>query len=238
MSRVAKGGGDDDGLVQRFQLLVWPDQSGTWSNVDRSPDLAARQEAYAVYERLDAIDPNAIQAQFPDGEDGLPYLRFAPEAQEIFNEWRTALEARLRDGELPPMLEGHLAKFRSLVPSLALLIHLCDVGTGPVGEDSLIRACAWGEYLESHARRVYAPALAPDLVAARALADRIQSGRLGAEFAVRDVQQKGWSGLGDKETIRGGLEVLEDLCWLRVAREKTAGRPKTRCFVNPYVWKE
>jgi hypothetical protein len=38
-----EGGVSDDGLIQRFQLLVWPDVSTAWKNVDRWPDSAAKQ---------------------------------------------------------------------------------------------------------------------------------------------------------------------------------------------------
>jgi putative DNA primase/helicase len=179
MARVAQGGGDDDGLVQRFQLVVWPDTEGTWKDVDTHPDTAAQQRAYTVFEQLDRIDPVAVGAG-PAGTEGEPpFLRFAPEAHELFLDWRTELEHRLRSGEEPALLESHLAKYRSLVPSLALLIHLADVGAGPIGEHALHQACAWSEYLESHARRVYVPALSPVGAAARALADRIMQGDLG-----------------------------------------------------------
>lgn len=166
LSRAARGGGDDDGLVQRFQVAVWPDLPGEWRDVDTLPDTHARQRAVAVFERLDCIDPATVGAEIPP-EGGLPFLRFTPTAQEMFIEWRAGLERRLRSDDLPSLLEGHLAKYRSLIPTLALLIHLADVGYGPVGEDALVRACAWGEYLESHALRLYAPALSPAGAAAQ-----------------------------------------------------------------------
>jgi putative DNA primase/helicase len=136
------------------------------------------------------------------------------------------------------MVVAHLGKYRSLIPSLALLIHLADVGTGPVGKDSLLRACEWGEYLESHAGRIYAPALSPDIVAARALGDHIQRGDLGRSFAARDVYRKGWSGLTDQETLLSALSVLEDLDWVVSVKERTGGRTKTRWDLNPHLLEE
>ena len=41
--------------------------------------------------------------------------------------WR---REKLRGGMETPMMEAHLAKFRSLMPSLALLFHLVDVAAG------------------------------------------------------------------------------------------------------------
>src|SRR5262249_25157160 len=65
------------------------------------------------------------------------------------------LERRLRSDELSPALEGHVAKYRKLVPALALIDHLVEGGAGDVGKESLLRALAMAEYLETHARRVY-----------------------------------------------------------------------------------
>jgi putative DNA primase/helicase len=39
------GGDGDDGLMQRFGLIVWPDHGSEWRNVDRWPDTAARTAA-------------------------------------------------------------------------------------------------------------------------------------------------------------------------------------------------
>jgi hypothetical protein len=240
MARVAKGGGDDDGLVQRFQLVVWPDTGKKWKNVDTPPDSAARKRAHEVFERLDRIDPAAAEADLSEVEEAPPFLRFSPEAQKLFNEWRGELEDRLRSGEEHPLMESHLAKYRSLVPSLALLIHLADVWKGLVGEDALRRACAWGEYLESHARRVYTPALSPAAGAAHALADHIRRGDLEKEFTLREVQRRQWRGLTERVEVVGGLELLEALDWVRVAEEPTGptgGRPTQRYIVNPHLLK-
>jgi hypothetical protein len=37
MRAAISGGAGDDGMVQRFSLLVWPDQSPSWENTDRYP---------------------------------------------------------------------------------------------------------------------------------------------------------------------------------------------------------
>ena len=233
LRRIVRGGADDDGLLQRFQLAVWPDVTTEWVNHDRTPNLQAREDAYAVLERLDNIAPATISAKQEDGD--LPYLRFAPDAQKLFVEWRTELEHRIRQDDNPPLIEAHLAKYRSLVPTLALLIHLADVGHGPVGEMALRRACAWAEYLESHARRIYAPALLPASAAAHALAGRLRKRSLESGFTLRNVYMKGWHGLTEREEVQEAVELLEDLGWLRGTPEKTGGRPTIRYAVNPHI---
>ena len=64
-------------------------------------------------------------------------------------------ERRLRAADLSPALELHLAKYRKLVPTLALINHLVDEDSGPIGEAAIVRALAFSQYLETHARRAY-----------------------------------------------------------------------------------
>lgn len=91
----------------------------------------------------------------------MPALRFAPEAQGLFDEWRADLEAELRGAALAaaPSYAAHLAKYRSLFPSLALLFHLVNVAAGraegPVSDAAAEGALAWIEYLKLHARKLY-----------------------------------------------------------------------------------
>jgi hypothetical protein len=230
-----QGGEGDDGLIQRFQLLVWPDISAEWRNIDRWPHSESRQAAYEVFRRLNALTPVEIGAKPDEDLDGIPYMRFSPEAQEIFDEWRAQLELRLRQSREHPAIEAHLAKYRSLIPSLALLIHLADGGKNPVEVDALERACAWGDYLESHARRVYSQGLAPDDIAARALADRIITGDLTGLFTARDVYRRHWAGLPTREDAQKGIDVLVELGWLAETREHTGGRPSIKYAINPAI---
>jgi Protein of unknown function (DUF3987) len=61
--QATRGEKGDDGLLQRFQLLVWPDPPTTWRNVDRRPDTEARDRAYEVFKQLDALDPQEFCAE-------------------------------------------------------------------------------------------------------------------------------------------------------------------------------
>jgi putative DNA primase/helicase len=146
------GGTSDDGLMQRFQLAVYPDIDAKWCNIDRWPDTEARQLVWAVFQALYTLDPLAIGAE--SGDQG-PFLRFDQQAQKLFDDWRAELEPRIRSGEEHPAFGSHLAKYRSLVPTLALLIHLADRVSGPVTAAATRKALVWAQYLESHARRIY-----------------------------------------------------------------------------------
>jgi len=235
---AVRGGAGDDGLIQRFGLLVWPDTGGEWRDVDRLPDSTAKKEAHRVFDYLDKLDPEtvgALQDTNHDGEpDGIPYLRFDERALGLFLEWRTNLESRLRAGDLHPALESHLAKYRKLVPSLALILHLANNGTGPVTERAALQALAWAEYLETHARRAYGSVTAPEVAAAKAIISRIRKGDLKREFSSREVWRPGWAMLSDREQVADALRLLVDYDWLATTTNTdTGGRPATTYIVNP-----
>lgn len=228
--RQAVAGAGDDGLLSRFQLLVWPDIGG-WRNVDRFPDGEAKEAAYKAFERLDGLDPAAIGATVEDG--AIPYLRFDDVAQELFTEWRLEFEQRIRSGNDHAAFESHLSKYRKLVPSLALLIHLADTEGGPIGEAALLKALAWAEYLESHARRAYASVTQAEGEGARALLARIRRNEVPDPFKAREVYLKHWAYLSNPEETHQAIGLLCDLDYLREERLDTQGRPTSLYRVNP-----
>jgi putative DNA primase/helicase len=231
-----KDGPSNDGLIQRFQLLVWPDMPPAWEYVDRAPDIAAENCVRKVFEALAKLDPD------PPRE-----YHFTLDAQKLFIEWLTELEAKLRSGELHPALVSHLSKYRSLMPSLALLFELADaVGrvewSDTVSLDHAQQAVAWCKYLESHARRVYSCIVTPQIRAAIELADKIKHGKVGADgfFSCRYVYLKGWSSLDSPEAVKQAADVLEDAGWIRETGSQSSdplgrGRPSSRYEINPAV---
>lgn len=226
-----QGGVGDDGLMQRFQLAVYPDVNKAWRNIDRWPDTAAKEKAWSVFRAMDALDPLAIGAET---DCDIPCLRFALEAQGLFDDWRAELEPRIRSGEEHPAVESHLAKYRSLVPSLALLIHLADNGFGPVPASAILKALKWIPYLESHARRIYSTFTDPGTAAAKALVSRILKGDVADGFDARTVYRKCWAGL-DREATDLAVDLLIELGWLKENELRTSQKTRTVYRINPKI---
>ena len=234
------GGAGGDGMIQRFGLLVWPDAPRDWRNVDEYPDSVARAAAWDVFDRAAKIDMNqalamgATMGRF----DSVPSLRFDEAAHDDFLGWRSSLEQRLRHSEMSPALEGHLAKHRKLVPALALINHVADHADGPVTQASLLRALAFAEYLETHARRIYGSSHEGELAAGKTILAHIRNGDLADGFTPRDVHRHGWSNLTDRKQIQLGLDLLADLDYLAAAivpGTDRGGRPKVTYTINPAV---
>ena len=240
-SGAMAAGGEADGLLQRHQLLAWPDDLGEWRNVDRFPDSEAGEHAFRVFERLDTLDATGAYRAKAE-TDEIPFLRFALDAQELFDEWLTLLMRRVRCEEMQrsPGFAAHLSKFPSLMPKLALLFHLVAVAdgsreAGPVPLESARLAAAWCDFLESHARKVYAPELRSGVAAAHRLAEKIRAGAITDRTSVRDVYRREWSGLRTSAAVYAGLDLLAEHGWLRLEAETTGGADRTLIRLNPGI---
>lgn len=236
LSDAIEGGPTDDGLFQRFQILVWPDLPRDWRLVDRPANQTALETAERVFSNLAEL-----------AADDPLRMSFAPEAQLLFFDWLGGLERKVRgDSSLAPALVAHLAKYRSLMPTLAGLFELADreahgdvpTGAALIALDQAGRAAAFCDYLEAHARRVYGSVISPETRAARELARHIHAGDLSSPFTTRVAYLKGWTGLDSPERVRAALALLEEAGWVRRAEGQpspTGGRPSEVWLVNPKV---
>ena len=234
ISAAMDGGRGDDGLMQRLQVTVWPDSPKEYRHVDRWPDSPARQKLAEVFELLADLEPSEFASvdEFDDG--GIPWLRFDPDGQAVFDRWDSALQRRLRSDDLPEALESHLSKYASMVPSIALVLHLASGDRGPVSGEAAALAVRWSEYLESHANRVYSIATAPEKQAAMPLLRRLVDWPTDKPIRVRSIRENGWAFLSDTDSIESALDLLIDCGWVRsVGNKPVTGRPTTDFVLHP-----
>jgi putative DNA primase/helicase len=164
--------------------------------------------------------------------------RFSPDAQALFNEWYILLNLELRSNDILPVMESHYGKYKSLIPSLAVLIHLADNAehSQVIGINSVRRAIAWGVYLKSHAERVYSMALDPIDANAKTILNKIESGKLSDGFGTGDILRGGWSGLDSLENIKASLTRLMEYGWIKplpIKPMSQGGRPAMRYQIHP-----
>jgi hypothetical protein len=217
-----------DGLLQRFQVTVYPDIRG-YEPSDVKPNAKARSRAYEVFEKLATLDAEKFGAT-QDQDDDVPVIRFSDDAQKIFDIWRAKFEPRYRStGDNPEALESHMLKYRSLFASLALICEAVDFVSGvseggSVSKVSALRAAGWCSYLESHAIRVYSPLLDTPERQAEKLLHRILVGDVRHGAKVRDIYRKQWSGLTTPEGVSAALETLVQLGWVRITKVNRGGK--------------
>lgn len=238
-------GVDNDGLVQRFQLAVYPDKP-VWAYVDQYPDTRARNTAFDLIKQIADADFSAIAYQ-ADEYDPFPYTRFDSDAQVIFREWLIDWETNVLPNETGLLLE-HFTKYRSLIPSLALIFHVVNCVDKPaptdatqkhfVSADAIRMALKWSEYLMSHARRIYGLLDTLSIESAKSLLQHIKAGHLNDEFKARDVQRKQWANLTTLETVESALGELVERHWLKEVQPPAppVGRPPAPHYlINPII---
>lgn len=240
--RGALGSGmADDGLLQRIQLLVYPDLPPAWTYVDRWPETTAKKQAFAVFKSLSTLQAHPFDGDRDD--DGRPLPRFNAPGQQFFATWLEDLHHEIRSGSLDhPALESHLVKHASLMPSLALVFHLADwAAREGVTLPSRVclaharQAAAWCQFLWEHAQRIYGLGVQDTALRARTVMRHLAKGDLPHEFTAKDVYHRHWSGLDSAHAVEEPLDLLEHLGWLRSHTHPTGGRPTTVFVVNPRI---
>jgi len=244
----------NDGLLQRFQLLVYPDPTpGEYR--DKVPNKRARERVDQIFERLADFDAEAWGAS----KTGLkfPYFSFDDEAQEVYIKWTTYLHQKI-DAEPDPLIKQHLAKYDKLMPALALVFHMIGLaqlnpdalairvatdGSPRISEECAMRAAAWCDFLEPHARRCYGLAADGGLRSAQSLAKKLAGSDLRfdpTDFTARDVRRNHWQHLNEEKEVEAALDWLENKGWL-FRRDKShspgIGRPTEHYALNPRVRK-
>lgn len=227
------GSSQNDGLLQRFQLLVWPDLGEEFDLVDRAPDRVAlftmNAAMVGLRDAASGVTPNRY---------GSRLLHFDDQAQVAFNQWYIVNEKLLRTDGLDPSAQSHLAKYRSLVPGLALLFHLLEGHTEDVCDRCLLGAMHYASYLKSHAKRIYGAVQGLDGTSMQALASKLVDGKLASGFTARSVYTKGWRALSDQRKVQEAIDQLLELNWLKERSVETGGRGKIEYDINPLVAKQ
>ncbi len=230
-----------DGLLPRFQLLVWPDSLPEYDRdaEEREANTQAKDRVCSLFRRAHSLEKVDLATSVEPGE--VAFLRFSSQAQCEFDGWHEGLEKRLRSDEAllhDPALAAHLSKYRKTVPTLALIFHLTEVlnnerSAGPVSVEAFDLAIRWAKYLEQHVSKVYSGAHIS--VGTRRLVDKIESGVITDGIHVRDIYRNQWAGLKDVASVRAAARILEVANWLRFedGPPDAAGRPSEVCRIHP-----
>jgi len=239
VSPLFRQSGEDDGLVQRFQLVSFPDPQDI-PPTDAYPNRLAKEKAQNLVRSLVTLKPKEIGAEqdtYPDGNpDGLPYLRFTPEAAEVFTNWKEEIRKSLPSYHT--VLQGHRSKLPKLLGSLALIVHLGGNGRGPIPLPALETALQITEYYWAHAQRMYGVGGEFGLEEARLLGKKILEGKLENEelLTARAIKRKGWAGLSTPEAVDSALQHLEEMNWISLKEERAGMRTYESIQINPRVF--
>jgi hypothetical protein len=94
-------------------------------------------------------------------------------------------------------------------------------------------AADWCEFLEAHARKLYASETQSGVAAAHALVAKIDAGAVLDGQPVRDLYRPQWAGLRTPDHVLSALAELTELGWLRVESRHTGTNPSQIVRLHP-----
>ena len=184
---INAGGASNDGLLQRFQVMVMP-RMERGAYVDRPINEVARGQ----YER--AIR-DLLKYDWADPDRRQPHVfTFDELAQSRFRQWSNRNMQAVHSEQTGSAFASHLAKYDTLISALALIFELVENPIAEqVGLESFNRAERYTEYLRGHAEAIYGIGQPMHVQDAISLLTRFQKGkwpdRLAQAFNARDAQQ-------------------------------------------------
>jgi hypothetical protein len=235
--------GSDDGLLERFAVMAYPEPMKGWELIDREPDAALKYKFDKLCDRLAEVEWGEILDIELD--DGRPSVRFSDEAQEAFNEWLTQHMQNRPSSDDP--LAGMYSKKRGFLVRLTLVLHLAawagNEETDPklVSMKTLDRAIKLVEsYYSPMWRRVYAAfGKSSAIDGAKRVLTWVKRTK-AKKVTLREIRNKGWRGMKKDEEIRNALQPLITNHWIGPVEKKETtakgGRPSEYYPVNPKIF--
>lgn len=254
LEKTMRGLGND-GLIQRFQMMVYPDPLPRTKEKDIAVDAESRDAVYSLFIAADELHVGTLKgygANEPNQFYKRPHFRFADDAYKVFMSWLDELNNKADNAE-HDVIAQHLIKYGRLIPALALIFHLVDciehrTLLGGVSLNALQAAIAWGDMLETHMLRVYSCITDNSHLKASLLSKKVlemlkkpsdktdKTNWVSHGFTARSLKRKNWKGLNDDDTIQTALDVLIEYDWLTyeiVESTEQGGRPTERYWINP-----
>lgn len=254
LEKTMRGLGND-GLIQRFQMMVYPDPLPRTKEKDIAVDKESRDAVYSLFIAADELHIGTLKRYGANEANNFykrPHFRFANDAYTVFMSWLDNLNDKA-DSTEHDVIAQHLIKYGRLIPALALIFHLVEcieVGSrlGGVSLNALQAAIAWGDMLETHMLRVYSCVTDNSHLKASLLSKKIlemlkkpsdktdKTNWVNHGFTARSLKRKNWKGLNDDDAIQTALDVLIEYDWLNyevVNSTGQGGRPTERYWINP-----
>ena len=241
----------EDGFIPRFQFMLYPEPV-VFDYNDLPLDTIISEKMSRLVERLDSdlvIPPDRNNKDISQNDDESVNLHFDDEAQLIFIEWLKGVYKQSADKSVSPMMSSHLAKFGSLMPSLAVLFFMLEWadsdednvivdGSVRVPKQHALRAAAVCDYLLLHAQKVYEMSEGKTVnEGAKILLRKIAAGDVARVFKRNEVKKKGWSHLNTPDKVNTAITDLEDNGWIRIEQQSSGtgkgGRPVENIVVHP-----
>lgn len=213
--------GGNDGFLQRFQLMVKPDQLKDIKYVDESPNHKAMDKMAEIF-------------RFILGLPDIATVQYTAEAQELYKEYDLKLQKSIL-AQTNDAMKSHYSKNPRLVNSLALIFSLVERNTAKIDKKYLEMALKMSDFFMSHSERVYYSALDSNPTA-EALIEAVKNKKIDSCFSVSEILQKKLKFLTVNENVQKAIDYLRSISYLKKTVVETQGRPSIKYWVNPNIF--
>lgn len=211
LKRVLTSGVENDGFLARFQLLVSLEYQ-VKANAER------HEVNQTIVDKMQSFIIALNEHDFNFGEQPLKerVVKFTYDAEQAYQDWWYNFSSKYDGEDTHPVFDGHLRKYDSLVPSLALIFEVISAYDSaneliaPFDEvtiSSLNYAIEFATFLEGHAKVIFNPN--QSLAHTNAVTIDARLAELPEKFTVRDIAQRNLAGIGrSSDLTQEALNVL------------------------------
>ena len=226
---------NDDGFIQRIQLIAYPNQDIVPEFVDKGLDKELQRKIKQLFEEFCNLDGSKYGEKHPD--DNSFITKLSPEAYARFSAYMDSNEKEVHRSENGGY-KNHIGKFGKLFSGLILIFHVIDnIETKRVVHKAPLHvvdmAILWCELFKAHAKKLYDTEYNFESLSGFALAKKINEGKVEDGSSLRSLHRNGWTNLTSIQEVESACQFLEKHNWLSVAEEKpTSGRPSNKIKFN------
>ncbi|WP_167631048.1 DUF3987 domain-containing protein [Mariprofundus ferrooxydans] len=216
----------NDGLVQRLQMVPCP--ASLPFIVNDSNDEPPQDVISRILEIDDAL-PHQVDEQ---GQWKPLLINVNEGAHDAWAAWVQTWMDEVVSVESQTHIKGHLSKFRTLMPSLALLFALLDArDTVTAGDMDL--AGRWCDYMQQHARRMYSLGQSGG-TPVDVFIEKIKAGKITDGMAVGEITHAKILGRATTKVLPGVITTLTKAGWIQII----PGSRKKIIRINPLIIKQ
>lgn len=215
---------NNDGFIQRFQLMVYPDFPKRSIFINRKENIEANNAIMSLFKEIDSLEINTMTV-----------VKFDRDAQERFAKYCQDLENRPYPLEI---LTSHAKKFDSLCAKLSLILHITEgSNSNLISLSTLEKAIMLSDYFMSHAYRIYSLGNTESNEVVSILVEKILNNEIFDGMTIRELVRKKWKGISKGPSLDKAIKQLEEDHLIRIKIEQNPrGGPRSKKIkINPLL---
>jgi len=234
--RDIKSNKDNDGFLQRFQLMVYPNKLVGEYFVDKPTPVESDDKIKKFLKTLYKISSFNIDN---NTKNFVPKtIHLSTDAYKIYSNYFAKIQKEACQAKCETFA-SHLGKYHTLLSGLSLILfvinnHFHEPIHDKVQVNIIEMAIKWVELFKAHAQKIYSHEQDTNITSAFSLAQKIKENKISDEESIRTIYRHGWVHLKTYSDVCFAASYLSEIGWLNII-EKNAqnGRPSEILKFHP-----